>query len=117
MRVFNKDEELYIGKSKIRYIKDFQVDSNTPEKETMEYVESRSRLWGEKESVKQGFAVLHDKERQIKMTVPYVGENTEKDKGTYYELILRSYIGYNKTTGQAGYAYYRYADIKTKGDK
>lgn len=111
MRIFNDEEELYIGKNKIRRIKDSPADSNTPEEETTEYVETRSRLWGEKESVKQGFAVLHDKERQIKMTVPYVGENTEKDKGTYYELILRSYIGYNKTTGQAGYAYYRYADI------
>lgn len=111
IRIFNDNEELYIGKSKIRYIKDFQVDSNTPEKETMEYVESRSRLWGKKTTEsKQGFVVLHDEERQIRMTVPFAG-NSE-----YYELVLRSYIGYNEETGQAGYAYYRYANIVGKGE-
>ncbi len=115
MRIFNDEEELYIGKNKIRYIKDSPADSNAPEKETTEYVETRSRLWGEKYSKKPepkpGFVFLQDKERQIRMTVP-VTENSE-----YYELVLRSYIGYNEKTGQAGYAYYRYADIKTKGDK
>lgn len=113
MRIFNDEEELYICKNKIRYIKDFPADSNTPEKEITEYVETRSRLWGEKtdEFAKPGFVVLHDKERQIKMTVPYAGD------GKYYELALRSYIGYNDKTGQAGYAYYRFADIKIKGDK
>ena len=124
MRIFNDEEELYIGKNKIRYIKDSPADSNAPEKETTEYVETRSRLWGENTSYskkienfenipepKKGFVVLYDKERQIKMTVPYAGD------GKYYELALRSYIGYNKTTGQAGYAYYRFADIKIKGDK
>ena len=48
--------------------------------------------------------------RQIKMTVPYSGDYK------YYELVLRSYIDYNKETGQAGYAYYRYVNIVGKGE-
>lgn len=122
IRIFNDNEELYIGKNKIRYIKDSPADSNAPEKETTEYVETRSRLWGKLDKkLSAKFIVLYDKERQIRMTVPFAG-NSE-----YYELVLRSYIDYNdkeaatdkkvQKTGQAGYAYYRYADIKTKGDK
>ena len=99
LRVFNENEEFYLKGKQWRYISDEQGDGK------IEYVDSFSRFWGEKQGVEQDFAVLEDKGRKLRMVVPYVGE------GNYYDLYLRSYIGYDEKTGQAEYVAYRYLNI------
>lgn len=98
LRIFNEKEEFYLKGKNWRYLSDEQG-------EDIEYVDSYSRFWGEKQDETQGFVLLEDKGRKLKMVVPNVGE------GNYYELYLRSYVGYDSETGQAGYTAYRYLKI------
>ena len=99
-RVFNQDEELWVGYSAWRYRND--KDGNAK----CEIIDSTGRMWGEFAQIQNGFATLVDEKRKLKLCIPANGENN------YYELKIRSYINYDSITGQAGYSDYRYLDIR-----
>lgn len=101
LRAFNENEELYLQENgNVRYI------SDNDGKDIIEYVDSYSHLWGERtEKTENGFVKLRDEGRKLQMVVPYAGDAKN------YELYLRSYIGYDGKTGQAGYTAYRYLKI------
>jgi hypothetical protein len=52
-----------------------------------------------------GYTCLAEQGRKIKMTIP---TDTQSD---HYALKTRSYIDYDRQTGQASLAYYRFVDI------
>lgn len=105
LRVFNEQEELYISGSDWRY----RAEAGAGE--AVEYVDTYSRLWGTRDAAADsvnGFVRLHDAERKLTLVVPCVGSH----EANYYELGVRSYIGYAEATGQAGYIDYRYLGIQ-----
>lgn len=98
-RAFNKDEELLVENGNYRYILD-------GEGEEVEFVETYSRLWGRKIAAADEYSVLEDAERKMTLVIPVVGNSD------YYELGMRSYIGYVEKTNQASYTMYRYTEIR-----
>ena len=110
MRVFDKNQELYIEKQKNKYHCRFIQDND---KENKLSKTSSSRLWGEKvegSSTKDGFVKLLDKKRKIQMLIP------TKEDAKYYELTTQNYIGYNEIA-HAGYTDYRFVKITGVGVK
>ena len=72
-------------------------------------VDSFSRLWGTvapKAAVPDGYTCLRDNARGIELIVPYNGPRARQ-----LGLTTRSYIGYDKDTGLAGYSDYRFVSI------
>lgn len=104
LRVFNETAEIHLcrrdGKLQGRFINDTVGNP-------IKFVDSFSRLWGEKERVENGYITLVDKNRKLTMTVPCDDEG----EGLWYGLVTRNYIGINETTYQAGYTDYRYVGI------
>ncbi|MDO4178144.1 MAG: CRISPR-associated protein Csx19 [Phascolarctobacterium sp.] len=123
MRIFNEHKEIHIkkkknnyhdGQTKNRFYVTIIVDSADGDNE---YVEVHAELFNkaydqanEKLTIvpKNGFAKLSDYDRKIYLNVPVDGAGPF-DK---CNLITRSYITYNETTGQAGYGFFRFVDIK-----
>ena len=66
VRAFNRDEELHVYRRDHaytgRYIRDQGGTSST-------YIDSVSRLWGEKVATQQGYVTLKDAQRFLTMTV------------------------------------------------
>lgn len=113
LRLFNLEEEFLLEKDRTsnlyeaRFIQDKLIENNLEERTIM--IDDASSLFGEKEQDKNlndNFVKLKEYGRKISMIIPV--ENTSK----YYALVTRSYIDFDKKTGQAGIAYYRYLDIR-----
>lgn len=107
LRLFNETEEIYIrqinGKYLVRKITD-NTDSGTP----TEAIDTESNLFGTADTntaLPNGYTCLAEQGRKIKMTIP---TDTRSD---HYALKTRSYIAYDRQTGQASIAYYRFVDI------
>ena len=112
IRLFNNDEEILLqkdgGKYNVRIIKD-SINRQTDEDEMVKVVDDASTLFGERTEIKidtKGFVRLVEKGRKISLTIP------TEDTAKYYALVTRSYITFDTETGQAGYGYYRYLDIR-----
>lgn len=103
IRVFHGQKELHLVRQG-NLLKGRSIEDGVQGMETA-YVDSLSRLWGEKEAAQNGFITLQDKERKLQMTIPC------EETAQYYGLITRSYIGYAEETGQAGYTDYRFKEI------
>lgn len=109
MRLFNELEEILIFRNKNKYYIRIIKDEENEESKLIESVDSISVLFGkldENENLPEGFVKLYDSGRKITKIIP------SNIKSNYYTLTTRSYIEYNVKTGQAGYGYYRYVDIK-----
>lgn len=109
VRMFNELEEILILRNKDEYYVRMIKDETNEESKLIETVDSTSVLFGKvikNENLPKGFVELYDKGRKIERIIPSAVESD------YYTLITRSYIEYNNKTGQAGYGYYRYVDIK-----
>ena len=108
IRAFSENAEIHLVKQGNiltgRYIEDgIGIKS--------EAVDSIARLWGEKvTSDAVGFVKLLDKTRKISLYIPVEDNNHQ-----YYGLVTRSYIGYDDSTGQAGYKDYRLVKIVAAG--
>ena len=105
LRVFNAEEEVYLQKRGAGYY--LQYINDAAGSEAIPTVDSKSQFFGHRVvgAAPQGFAELWEPGRKIRLVVP-VAEQAEK-----YELRTRSYVQFDETTGQAGYAYYRWLDI------
>ncbi len=111
IRVFNKQEEIHLLQEdeffEGRYICD--DDNGNPQ----EVVDSFSRFWGECESPgtvaeTDTYVELKDTSRKLTLNIPLLQVS---QRGKYYGLTTRSYIGYDRTTGLAGYADQRFVSI------
>ncbi len=110
MRIFNREEELYLRKSRGFFLWRYRKDGDGGE---IEYVDCLSRLWGKaerKENAPAGYVLLEDRQRKIALTIP-AGELC----APYYGLVTRNYIEYDNETGQAGYGDYRFVAIEPAG--
>lgn len=112
IRLFNSDEEILLqkdgGKYNVRIIKD-SINRQTDKDEMVKVVDDASTLFGERADSKintKEFVRLVEKGRKISLTIP------TQDTAKYYALVTRSYITFDTETGQAGYGYYRYLDIR-----
>ena len=112
IRLFNNDEEILLqkdgGKYNVRIIKD-SINRQTDEDEMVKVVDDASTLFGERTDSRintKMFVRLVEKGRKISLTIP------TQDTAKYYALVTRSYITFDTETGQAGYGYYRYLDIR-----
>lgn len=103
LRVFNAVEEVYLQKQGAGYY--LQYINDEAGKAAVPTVDSASQFFGHKVECKEGFVELWEAGRKIKLVLPVAMEAEE------YNLLTRSYIGYDEKTGQAGYAYYRWLDI------
>ena len=111
LRLFNEVEEIMVQKSgsqyTVRIIKDEEVTSK--ETNNVQVVDDASTLFGErtdKNLQSSIFVKLKETGRKISMIIP------TSDSAKYYALVTRSYITFDEKTGQAGYGYYRYLDIR-----
>ena len=110
MRIFNAQEEIHLLQEDEffagRYICD---DANGSPQEV---IDSFSRFWGECESPEtvtetDTYVELRDASRKLTLNIPLPNGKG----GKYYGLTTRSYIGYERTTGLAGYADQRFVSI------
>lgn len=102
MRIFNKEEELFVVQEGNEFIGRYINDEGT---EKIKYVDSLARLWGKRTDRQGEYIVLKDATRKLALQIP-CSEDAE-----YYGLVTRNYIGYAKETGQAGYTDYRFVAI------
>ncbi len=103
VRIFNANEELHLYRRQDSYTGRYVRDEGA---EAVSYVDSFSRLWGERQGeVQDGFVTLRDAQRFLQMPVPVDAV------GTTYGLVTRNYIHVDEKTGQAGFGDYRYVRI------
>lgn len=103
IRAFNENEELHLYRKGNGYEGRYVCDGQGP---IQSHVDSLSRLWGHRVDYADGYAVLIDEERFLKLTVPCT------EKADYYGLVTRNYIEADPVTGQAGYRDYRFVRIE-----
>lgn len=103
VRAFNENEELHLYRKENGYEGRYVCDGQGP---IQCHVDSLSRLWGHRIDYADGYAVLIDEERFLKLTVPCT------EKADYYGLVTRNYIEADPVTGQAGYRDYRFVRIE-----
>ena len=104
LRIFNNDAEHHIKRKGLAF--DVQVITDGAEGgEVIEYVDSKSNIFGDCIEVANGYAKLWEEGRKIAMSVPV------DEKASHYAVKTRSYITYDNDTNQAGFGYYRFLDI------
>lgn len=104
VRIFNRNAEIHLKRAGNnffgRFVHDEAGTSNF-------YVDSFSRLWGERTATTGDWITLTDAPRKISMTLPC----TNGDK-KFYGLLTRNYIGNDEATGLSGYVDYRFVAIE-----
>lgn len=108
-RLFSPNEEILI--QKVDGVYEVRIIEDGIEGNLCTAVDSASDIFGRKvnDFNVEGFVHLVEPGRKMSIVVP---ANVNADK---YELITRSYITYDETTGQAGFGYYRWLDIAAVG--
>lgn len=109
-RIFNRRAELHLKRDGKNFVGRYVCDADG---EKIFYVDSFSRLWGERNEnfSADGWIALHDKPRKIFMEIPC------PDRGKkYYGLLTRNYIGSDDETGLSGYVDYRFVAIEPAWD-
>lgn len=115
-RLFRSDEEILIQKRGSGYVGRKVIDEAAESSQKREYVDSKSPMFGVVSrtipctSKTHSFVYLVDKGRGFCHNIP-VFSTEVKQEGKNYYLKTRSYISYDKDTGQAGYDMYRYVEI------
>jgi CRISPR-associated protein, TIGR03984 family len=103
VRVFDENAELHLLRRGDEFTGRWRIDGTGEE---MQYIDSFSPLWGTREGgVADGYAVLADRERGLRMEVPVEAESGQ------YGLLVRGYIIPDANTGQAGYGDHRFVKI------
>ena len=103
-RVFNADEEIHAKRSTNGFNGRYAVDGRGADND---FVDSFSRLWGEKVSASDGCVRLKDAQRKLEMNVP-----VDDDSAAWYGLLTRNYVGSDKASGLSGYVDYRFVAIE-----
>ncbi len=103
LRVFNEDEELHLRRVDDAFTGRYRRDEGQDGPNA--YVDSFSRLWGEKQSIADGYVTLVDSSRKLRLVVP------TEDDARWYGLQTRNYIGSDEDTGLSGYIDYRFVHI------
>lgn len=107
-RIFNKNAEIHLKRAGNRFVGRFvREEAGTG----TFYVDSFSRLWGERTAATDGWITLTDAPRKISMTLPCA----DGDKN-FYGLLTRNYIGSDvdrkDATGLSGYVDCRFVAIE-----
>lgn len=105
MRIFNKEKELYIWKSKDHFKNRFRIDNEGKE---YDFYDEELLFWGNKFKVKGNFMELEE-EKIKKYYIPINKNVTNNDEK---KLLVRNYIGCNKEDGMAIIEDFRLIDIK-----
>lgn len=119
LRIFNKDSELHLRRRNDHLAGRFRRDEAGDEEE---YVDSISRLWGERVDADENWITLRDADRKLELRLPVTEElekvlkseqreKSDERKLNFTGLVTRSYIGTHEKTGQAGYIDHRYHSI------
>lgn len=112
IRAFTEKAELRLVAAGSKLRGRFVADDEDKEKQ-YEHIDTVCRFWGEITHSDKDTITVTDKDRKLTQTLPAVEISPDT---RYLCLVLRNYIGYDKTTSQAGYADYRYLKI-TGGEK
>lgn len=113
LRIFNKGCELHLRRRNENLAGRFRRDEAGDEEE---YVDSMSRLWGERVNADVDWITLRDADRKLELRLPVTEElkpALADPKQKFAGLVTRSYIGFHKETGQAGYIDHRYYAIES----
>lgn len=102
LRIFDENAELHLVRRGDALVGRWRLDG---EGEETSYVDNFSPLWGTRETITDGYAVLSDSERKLRMEIPV------QQAAAYYGLVTRGYIVADAETGQAGYGDYRFVAI------
>lgn len=122
MRLFNDEEEIYLQKKGTMLLMRITDDlTSASDENKIKTVDSTSILFGKHcdSSLPKGFKKLgepsressRESSRKISFIIP--AEEVAKK----YSLTTRSYIVYDKTTGQAGYGWSRWVSINPVQEK
>ena len=107
-RIFNRQEEIHLKRAGNNFIGRFVRDEAGT---GTFYVDSFSRLWGERTSATGDWITLTDAPRKISMTLPCAVVDKKS-----YGLLTRNYIGSDAArqdaTGLSGYVDYRFVAIE-----
>lgn len=109
LRAFNIDEEVLLKKVGHDYWVRRIIDSG---RGNVKAVDSTSTIFGSramKAWETKDFVTVYEPGRKVKLVLPV---RVLSDK---YCLTTRSYVTYDAETGQAGYGFYRYVEIKAEG--
>lgn len=109
LRVFNAEEEVLLKKTGHNYWVRRIHDSGNGK---VKAVDSTSTIFGNRiveSKLVENFVTLYEPGRKVKLVIPV------RDMSDKYCLTTRSYVVYDEETGQAGYGYYRYVEIKAEG--
>ena len=106
LRIFNDEYEVYIVKTGSGYKMRIICD-NTDDGNLTTVTDSTSDMFGSRceADLPEGFALVKEPGRKISIVVP-CGQKADK-----YAVTTRSYVTYDKSTGLAGYGYYRWLAI------
>lgn len=106
-RIFNQREEIHLKRLGKNFVGRYIRDENG---EGIFFVDSFSRLWGERKNSADGWTTLRDDLRKISMTIPCDGDKK------FYGLTTRNYIGNDAATGLSGYVDYRFVALDSAQD-
>lgn len=107
-RIFNQREEIHLKRLRKNFVGRYVRDERGTENF---YVDSFSRLWGERKNSMDGWITLRDDSRKISITIPC----DDGDK-KFYGLLTRNYIGSDAATGLSGYVDCRFVAIESAWD-
>ena len=107
-RIFNRQEEIHLKRAGNNFVGRFVRDEAGT---GTFYVDSFSRLWGERTAATGDWITLTDAPRKISMTLPCAVVDKKS-----YGLLTRNYIGSDAArqdaTGLSGYVDYRFVAIE-----
>ena len=108
LRIFNPKGELYLRCEDGRFVGRLRTDEAGDE---VDYVDTIARFWGghtKDADEDAAWMTLRDPSRKLELELPAV-----EGKPEFVGLVTRSYIGFHKETGQAGYIDHRYYAIES----
>lgn len=119
IRVFDQDCECYVWKSSMDEEGVFRLRIRSDEEDEngrLEAVEARQLLWGtyleDAKDEGKGWTMLKEKRGiELRIHSTLIPEGAHIDERNRFWLVTRNYIDYTPS-GQAGYADYRFVNIK-----
>jgi CRISPR-associated protein, TIGR03984 family len=108
LRIFNEQGELYLRCEDGQFVGRLRTDEAGTE---VDYVDTIARFWGghtKGAAEDADWMTLRDPSRKLELELPAV-----EGKPEFVGLVMRSYIGVDNETGQAGYIDHRYYAIES----
>ena len=108
LRIFNEQGELYLRCEDGQFVGRLRTDEAGTE---VDYVDTIARFWGshhKEDDEDTAWMKLRDPSRKLELKLPAV-----EGKPEFVGLVMRSYIGVDNETGQAGYIDHRYYAIES----